>query len=178
MRPSSARAATRAFVLGPTPVGRWRETLPDAVTPVSSTAGVPSGRRIWARLMKDRFGTVIYVGKARDLRRRGLRNRIGFFLHTPWPARQASAGGRAQPDSASAPSTRAVALTGRSNSCSGSRCRARATDIRMMSLAFWVAASFSLEWTQELCSRMFAISQWKAFSPADDTTRARARAAP
>jgi trehalose 6-phosphate synthase len=25
---------------------------------------------------------------ARDLRRRGLRNRIGFFLHTPWPARQ------------------------------------------------------------------------------------------
>ena len=25
---------------------------------------------------------------ARDLRRRGVRNRIGFFLHTPWPARQ------------------------------------------------------------------------------------------
>ena len=25
---------------------------------------------------------------ARDLRRRGIRNRIGFFLHTPWPARQ------------------------------------------------------------------------------------------
>ena len=25
---------------------------------------------------------------ARDLRRLGIRNRIGFFLHTPWPARQ------------------------------------------------------------------------------------------
>ncbi|MFJ6025004.1 trehalose-6-phosphate synthase [Brevundimonas sp. NPDC092305] len=25
---------------------------------------------------------------ARDLRRRGITNRIGFFLHTPWPARQ------------------------------------------------------------------------------------------
>ena len=25
---------------------------------------------------------------ARDLRRRGIRNRIGFFLHTPWPVRQ------------------------------------------------------------------------------------------
>jgi len=25
---------------------------------------------------------------ARDLRRLGVRNRIGFFLHTPWPARQ------------------------------------------------------------------------------------------
>jgi trehalose 6-phosphate synthase len=25
---------------------------------------------------------------ARDLRRRGVANRIGFFLHTPWPARQ------------------------------------------------------------------------------------------
>jgi trehalose 6-phosphate synthase len=25
---------------------------------------------------------------ARDLRRRGIANRIGFFLHTPWPARQ------------------------------------------------------------------------------------------
>ncbi|MBB4081873.1 alpha,alpha-trehalose-phosphate synthase (UDP-forming) [Brevundimonas lenta] len=25
---------------------------------------------------------------ARDLRRRGVTNRIGFFLHTPWPARQ------------------------------------------------------------------------------------------
>lgn len=25
---------------------------------------------------------------ARDLRRRGVKNRIGFFLHTPWPARQ------------------------------------------------------------------------------------------
>lgn len=25
---------------------------------------------------------------ARDLRRRGIKNRIGFFLHTPWPARQ------------------------------------------------------------------------------------------
>ncbi|HEV2083431.1 MAG TPA: trehalose-6-phosphate synthase [Brevundimonas sp.] len=25
---------------------------------------------------------------ARDLRRRGIRNRIGFFLHVPWPARQ------------------------------------------------------------------------------------------
>ena len=25
---------------------------------------------------------------ARDLRRRGIKNRIGFFLHTPWPVRQ------------------------------------------------------------------------------------------
>ena len=25
---------------------------------------------------------------ARDLRRLGIKNRIGFFLHTPWPARQ------------------------------------------------------------------------------------------
>src|SRR5690606_11362689 len=25
---------------------------------------------------------------ARDLRRLGVKNRIGFFLHTPWPARQ------------------------------------------------------------------------------------------
>lgn len=28
------------------------------------------------------------IPMARDLRRLGVRNRIGFFLHTPWPARQ------------------------------------------------------------------------------------------
>ena len=28
------------------------------------------------------------IPMARDLRRLGIRNRIGFFLHTPWPARQ------------------------------------------------------------------------------------------
>lgn len=28
------------------------------------------------------------IPMARDLRRRGITNRIGFFLHTPWPARQ------------------------------------------------------------------------------------------
>ena len=50
-------------------------------------------------------------------------------------------------------------LTGSSNSCNGSRWQARATDIRTISLAFWVASSFSLEWTQEQCSRIFAISK-------------------
>ena len=57
------------------------------------------------------------------------------------------------------PTTRAAGWTGRSNSWSDSRQRARATDIRMISLAFWVASSFSLECTQELCSRMLAMSQ-------------------
>jgi len=28
------------------------------------------------------------IPMARDLRRRGIENRIGFFLHTPWPVRQ------------------------------------------------------------------------------------------
>ena len=47
------------------------------------------------------------------------------------------------------PTTSAALFTGRSNSCSGSRWRTRATDMRMMSLAFSVANSFSLAWTQE-----------------------------
>ena len=28
------------------------------------------------------------IPMARDLRRLGVKNRIGFFLHTPWPVRQ------------------------------------------------------------------------------------------
>ena len=36
--------------------------------------------------------------------------------------------------------------------------RVRATDMRTMSLAFLVASSFSLEWTQEQCSRILAMS--------------------
>jgi hypothetical protein len=56
------------------------------------------------------------------------------------------------------PTTSAALLTGRSNSCKGSNTADRATDMRVMSLAFWVAASFSLEWHQEQCSRILAMS--------------------
>ena len=57
------------------------------------------------------------------------------------------------------PTTTAALFTGSSNSCNGSRCADRATAMRMISFAFWVAPSFSRECTQEQCSRMLAISK-------------------
>ncbi|OPY58121.1 MAG: hypothetical protein A4E56_03433 [Pelotomaculum sp. PtaU1.Bin065] len=57
------------------------------------------------------------------------------------------------------PTTNAALFTGSSNSCNASKLQALATPIRIKSLAFSVATSFSFEWTQELCSRMLGISK-------------------
>ena len=71
-----------------------------------------------------------------------------------WPGsgRSSSRRARRRPPAASC-------SPGRSNSCRGSRLVVRATDMRTMSLAFRVASSFCLEWTQEQCSRMLAMSK-------------------
>src|SRR5512143_1323820 len=57
------------------------------------------------------------------------------------------------------PTTNAARCTGRSISCNGAKWQARATDIRVISLAFSVAFSVSLEWTQEQCSLILAMSK-------------------
>jgi hypothetical protein len=56
------------------------------------------------------------------------------------------------------PTTNAALFTGKIKFLQWLKWHARATDIRMISFAFCVASSFSLEWTQEQCSLIFAIS--------------------
>jgi hypothetical protein len=66
--------------------------------------------------------------------------------------------GAGHPGHASA-NDQSLLSTGSWNSCNGSKRAVRATAIRTMSFAFCVASSFSLEWTQEQCSLMLAISK-------------------